>query len=69
MAFVDRPDEVAAVGADGVQPSVHEDDVRRGEAGRIAIVDADGVGTVGLDQSVHPRRDVADGLVPGGLDV
>ena len=67
--LVDRADEVAAVGADGVQPAVHEDDVRRREAGRIAVVDADRVGTVGVDERVHPGGDVGDRLVPGGLDV
>ena len=53
----------------GIQPAVHEDDVRRREAGRVAVVDADGVGPVGVDERVHPLGDVGDGLVPGGLDI
>ena len=36
---------------------------------RIAVVDADRVGAVGVDERVHPRGDVADGLVPAGLDI
>ncbi len=67
--LIDRADEVPVVGADGVQPRIHEDDVRRREAGRIAVVDADRVGAVGVDERVHSGGDVADGLVPAGLDI
>ena len=67
--LVDRADRVPAVGADRVQPRVHEDDVGGREAGRIAVVEADRVGTVGVDERVHPGRDVGDGLVPAGLDI
>ena len=67
--LVDRADEVPVVGADGVQPRVHEDDVRRREAGRIAVVDADRVRAVGVDERVHSGGDVADGLVPARLDI
>ena len=67
--LIDRADEVAVVGADGVQPRIHEDDVRRRESGWIAVVDADRVGAVGVDERVHSGGDVADGLVPACLDI
>ena len=67
--LVDGADEVAAVGADGVQPPVHEDDVRRRETCRVSVVDADRVGPVGVDERVHACCDVGDGFVPGCLDI
>ena len=67
--LVDRADGVPVVGADRVQPAVHEDDVGRREAGRIAVVEADRVRSIGVDQRVHSCGDIGDGLVPGRLDV
>src|SRR5690242_3373405 len=67
--LVDRADEVPVVRPDGVEPRIHENDVRRREACRIAVVDADRVRTVGLDERVHPHGDVVDRLAPAGLDI
>jgi hypothetical protein len=67
--LIDRADEVPVVGADGVQPRVHENDVRRRESGWIAAVDSDRVGDVGVDERVHTGGDVTDGLVPARLDI
>ena len=67
--LVHRPDGVAVVGADRIQPGVEEDQIGRRIPGRISVIGADGIGPVVVDDGVAPLGDVGDRLRPARLDV
>jgi hypothetical protein len=62
--LVHRADGVAVAGTDGVQPGIHEHQVRRRISRRVAVIGAHRVGPIGVDEGVEAGGDVGECLVP-----